>query len=280
MRPRRPVLIYGTGVRSRTVAVALAGLLTAAACSSGGSGHGPSTPSLTADTGRPAATGPVSCGLGAHPLWLAGPRGVRLEADAYGTGAAAAVFLHEAGGTGMCGFWPFAKWLADRQRVLVVLVNRCGYGQTRCPQDEVGDRGIADQTGPAVDWARAHGARRITLVGGSSGASDALEAGAVVPHVSAVVSLSADVTDTGADDLADARRLRVPVLFVLAPNDPYSPLDTARTLYRAAPARTKRLVVASDPRLATAHGWGLLQDPETNRFTTIATLVARWVTGE
>jgi hypothetical protein len=59
----------------------------------------------------------------------------------------------------------------------------------------------------------------------------------VVPHVAAVVDLSGDVTDTGAGDLRDARRVHIPALFAVAPDDRYSQIGRVRAVYRAVPAR-------------------------------------------
>ena len=222
---------------------------------------------------------PQACGRGAHPFWLPGPDGTRLEANSYGSGTFAAVFLHEAGQlVDMCGFWPYAKWLADHYDVQVVLVNRCTYGRSTCTVFQTGDSGIVSQVQPAVDWVRRHGARSVTLVGASSGGADALQAGGVVSRVDAVVDLSGDSADTGAEDPPSARRLQIPVLYAIAPGDSTISVGAIRNLYRITPARGKRLVVAR--ALPRAHGWNLLRaDGGTGPFTSIARLVADWVTG-
>jgi dienelactone hydrolase len=209
---------------------------------------------------------------------LPGPDNSKLEATTFGSGRTAAVFLHEAGvGADMCGFWPFARWLAVRQRVRVVLFNRCTYGRSTCDVFQTGDTGIVSQVQPAVDWARRRGARRIVLVGASSGASDALQAAGVVHDVAAVVDLSGDSADTGANDLTDARRVHIPALFAVAPGDSYSSLSRMRAVYRAVPASRKRLVIVrSSPG---THGWDLLFDDQARAFTPLATLVAEWVVG-
>lgn len=221
---------------------------------------------------------PKPCGSAAKAFWLPGPDKSKLEANTFGSGATAAVFLHQAGvGADMCGFWPFARWLAAREHVRVVLFNRCTYGRTTCDVFQTGDEGIVTQVQPAVDWARRHGARRVALVGASSGASDALQAAGVVHHVAAVVDLSGDSADTGANDLVDARRVRVPALFAVAPGDRYSSVARMKAVYRAVPASRKRLVIVrSTPG---THGWDLLYDYEARTFTPVAHLVAEWVLG-
>ncbi len=239
------------------------------------------SPSPSRSAATPVTTPePKACGPGARAFFLNGPHGLRLAANAYGSGPDAAVFLHQVGPTGMCGFWPYAHWLATQHHVLVVLVARCDYDSSTCPAEQRGDQGVVNLTAPAVEWARAHGATRVTLVGGSSGASDALQAGGVVAHVNAVVALSPDGADTGADDLASAQRLHVPTLFVVAPADGYCPLPAVRPLYDAVPARQKRFEVPSQGELFMAHGWELLQDHyPSGAFSPVATLVASWVTG-
>jgi dienelactone hydrolase len=266
--------------------VAAVATLLIAGCNSSGSGAdaskltfpaNPSFPQQQVPTGIAPAQ-PQACGRGAHPFWLPGPHGTLLEANSYGSGRFAAVFLHEAGQLAdMCGFWPYAKWLADRNHVRVVLVNRCTYGRSTCEVFQTGDSGIVAQVQPAVDWALRHGAQSVTLVGASAGAADALQAGGVVQHVAAVVDLSGESADTRANDHVDARRIQVPVLFGIAPGDSIVSVGYVRALYQSVPGTDKRLVVARDS--VGAHGWDLLRDSETERFTPLARLVARWVTG-
>ena len=263
-------------------ALALLSVLVTAGCTSSSTGSSSGTGPRTASSqSTPASSAPVvapqACGARARTFWLPGPDGTKLEANAYGAGPAAVVFLHQAGQLAdMCGFWPYARWLADREHVQVVLFNRCTYGNSTCQVFQQGDEGIVAQVQPAVDWARRHGGRRVTLVGASSGGSDALQAAGVVRQVDAVVDLSGASADTGVDDRPSARRLRVPALFAVAPDDRVAPVATVRGLYRLVPARPKRLVVMTE--LPGAHGWDLLQRPD-GAFTPLAGTVADWVAG-
>lgn len=235
----------------------------------------PSTnPSSPSRASRPArGSEPSACGTGARAFWLPGPAGSRLEANSVGSGAVAVVFLHQVGSTGMCGFWPYASWLASHYPLRAILVNRCGYGASTCTAPG-GDPGIIAQTAPAVAWARAHGARRVSLIGASGGGSDAIEAAAVIPNIAAVVDISGDGTDTGADDRTDALRLRVPAMFAVAPQDSYSPVASLHALYAATPARPKRFLVISE--LSGVHGWDLLLDPAGSPHR-LAAVVAAWI---
>lgn len=174
----------------------------------------------------------------------------------------------------MCGFFAYAKWLTSHYPVRVILVNRCGYGASRCPSYPQGDSGTIAQTGPAVDWARAHGATRVALVGSSYGGGDALQAAGVIPHVGAVVDLSGAGNDAGVDDTLDARRLQVPALFAVAPADRYCPLYQLQALYALVPAHPKRFVIVNE--LPGIHGWDLLTDLN-GQPERLAPLVASWI---
>lgn len=255
-------------------------LLGGCSSTSGGGGPEPSTPdtrgSITPSAIPTPALVPLACGEGARAFWLPGPGGSRLEANSVGSGTDAVVFLHEIGRAGMCGFWQYANWLADAHHVRAVLVNRCNYGQTTCRVAPNGDPGIVAETKPAVDWLRKHGATRVTLVGASGGGGDALQAGGVISHIDAVVDLSGGITDSGGDSVTDARRLRVPALFAVAPDDPNCSLDKVRATYRLVPSAPKRMVVVSDrPGI---HGWDLLTDND-GAWSPLAGQVANWIHG-
>lgn len=272
------------GRRRVPIAIAVAVALLLGGCSSGRPDRRTTAPTASVPTptpSTPVATSstvetPERCSAlpGARALWLP-ITGGRLEANVAGTGPDAVVFLHEIGQAGMCGFDTFAAWLIrTRPGVQVVLVNRCGYGTTVCPAATGSD--IAVQTRPAVDWARAHGATRVTLVGASGGGMDAVGAGASVRGVDAVVNISGAVNDTGADNRAVARTLTVPTLFAVAPDDPDCPVASIRLLFDLVPARTKRFVLLSAN--SGLHGWALLLDTD-GRPLSLANRVADWAVG-
>jgi alpha-beta hydrolase superfamily lysophospholipase len=97
-----------------------------------------------------------------------------------------------------------------------VLFSQCGNGTSQCPAGEGAAQWVA-ATNAAVTWARAHGARRLTLVEASAGGVVALQAAAAIrPPVAAVVDLSGERRWQGLDSLTAARRLRVPALFAVA----------------------------------------------------------------
>ena len=238
----------------------------------------PSRPSTA--TSAPAPPPPAElCGgptTPARSFWLSAPGGAQLYAAVVGTGPATAVFVHQAGTTGLCGFWPYADWLARTKGVRSLLFSQCGNGASQCPPGKPADQWPATTTA-AVSWARTHGARRVTLVGASAGGVVALQVAASIrPPVEGVVSLSGEGRWMGLDSLAAARRLRVPALFAVAPGDRYVSVATTRRLYQAAPVRAKRLVVLAE---GAGHGWDLLGGAAGTDWSPLAGTVASWIQG-
>jgi alpha-beta hydrolase superfamily lysophospholipase len=69
----------------------------------------------------------------------------------------------------VCGFWPYADWLARTKGVWSVLFGQCGTGASQCPAGNPADQWRTTTTA-AVTWARTNGADGpITLVGASAG---------------------------------------------------------------------------------------------------------------
>lgn len=208
-------------------------------------------------------------------MWLP-IRGGRLEANSAGSGPDAVVFLHEIDRQGMCGFASDAGWLvAHYHKLQVVLVNRCGYGASVCPSAATSSD-IVTETKPAIEWVRNHGARRVTLVGASGGGMDALEAAALIPGNAAVVDFSGDINDTSANDNALVRRINIPAMLAVAPNDQYCSIPAMRGYYAKIPARVKRLMI--ETKYPGTHGWDLLTGP-TGQPSPLATTVAQWALG-
>ena len=193
-----------------------------------------------------------------------------------GTGPATAVFVHQAGPTGLCGFWAYADWLARTKGVRSLLFSQCGNGASQCPAGNPADQWLAVTTA-AISWARAHGAGPLTLVGASFGGIVALQAAASIrPPVAAVVDLSGERRWMELDSLAAARRLGVPALFAVAPGDRLVRVATMRRLYRAVPVRVKRLVVLAE---GAGHGWDLLGGAAGSEWSPLAVTVAAWIQG-
>jgi pimeloyl-ACP methyl ester carboxylesterase len=125
-------------------------------------------------------------------FWLSAPGGAQLYAAVVGTGPATAVFVHELGPRGLCGFWAYADWLARTKGVRSLLFSQCGAGASQCPPGKAADQWLAGTTA-AVTWVRAQGAGQVTLVGASVGGVVALQVAASIrPPVAAVVNLSGE----------------------------------------------------------------------------------------
>jgi dienelactone hydrolase len=107
----------------------------------------------------------------------------------------------------------------------------------------------------AAEELRRRGADRVVLIGSSMGGTAVLSAAAQIrPPIAGVVSLSGPASYQGVDASEAVSRLRVPVLFVAAAGDhPF--VDDARTMYRTAPVRDKRLLVVP----GGGHGTSLLE---------------------
>ena len=256
--------------------------LVLAGCGGNTSSRPPTTgaPTTSASPASPAPAPPADqCGAPATPaqsFWLPTSAGAQLQAAMVGNGPDTAVFVHESGNRGLCGFWPYADWLAKAKGVRSVLVNQCGYGASECPAGEETGQWLAATTA-AVGWARTHGARQVTLVGASAGGIVALQAAASIrPRVDAVVDLSGERRWKELDSLAAARRLRVPALFAVAPGDSYVSVATMRRLYQATPAGSKRLVVLAE---GAGHGWELLGGTPGTDWSALAGTVAAWIQG-
>ena len=163
--------------------------------------------------------------------------GVRLVGHRFGTGPKAVVLAHERNGS-MCEWASYARRLAGLGYTAFTIDFR-GNG------DSQADGYVANRLGgdvaAAVRYVRAHGARKVFLLGASIGGSAAIDAAANLRQPpDGVVSVS------GAAGLADAsnavRRVRVPSLFAAGAGDT-SFADDARTLYAASPATDKTLDV-------------------------------------
>lgn len=242
------------------------------------------TPAATSAPPTPPSPPPslqARCGLevpGDVTLLPAGDRadGDALSAAVLGDGERYAVLVHQVGREGLCGWLPYATWLAD-QGVTVVAVDLCGYGQSRCGPALARD--YLAQLRVVVDWARADGATSVTLVGASMGGSVVVgmgqEAGA-----DALVDLSGPPQWSGVPDLAtQAPRVTVPLLVVAASGDQGVPVTELEQAVTRSPAEHKRFLRAM-PR---SHGWGTLTlDGYAlgGKVTEVGRVVAAWVKGK
>src|SRR4051794_36890271 len=145
-------------LRRASVLFVLAAAMTLAAC---GGGSAPRAP------GRSEHVAPRSCGgsaLGAHAIRFRTTDGVTLAGAVVGSGPVGAVLIHEYP-LDLCGFWPYARYLARRGIHVLLLDLRC-FGRSAC----TGGRGHATtDVAAAVAELRRRGARSVALVGASMG---------------------------------------------------------------------------------------------------------------
>ena len=202
--------------------------------------------------------------------------GVSLSGAIVGSGPVGAVLVHEYPGP-MCGWWPYAVYLA-RHGVRALLFDLRCFGVSECPS---GGRGEATaDVAAAVRALRVDGAQSVAVVGASMGGAVAVVAAAEVPDVAALVNLSGE-RDTSsltpgiaANAGAAARRVTVPALFVVARGDQYVPVPDMRAVFRRTASRTKRLIVL--PAVA-GHGWGMLLGTGTAQWSPLAAQVAAFI---
>jgi pimeloyl-ACP methyl ester carboxylesterase len=177
-----------------------------------------------------------------------------------GSGATAAVMANQDGGT-LCGWLPLARGLARA-------------GIRAAVFDYVGAASDEDVLKVARAL-RGMGARRVVLVGASTGGRVVLHAAALHPgQVAAVVTLSAEKTGrSGYPTPSDARHLRAPALYVGTTNDGYTTFGAeTRSLYRSTRAGGKKLMLLS----GSEHGTDILAGADAQRvIATITRFVQR-----
>ncbi len=254
-------------------------LVTACTGSSERTPQSRSSPTVSgATTARP-QTVADRCGppkVPARWIELQGPDGSSLVAAVVGAGPATAVFAHQTGVSGLCGFWAYSSWLADRYGTRSVLLDLCGYGQSECGRGAFADDEPA-QVALAVLWARQHGAQRTTLVGASLGGTVVSVAAArIEPPVEAMVNLSGPVQYAGLDVADAAPRITVPSLFALARGDPVVTVAEHRQLLEELGTSTNRLFIAR-----YGHGWDMLgvRYEDGFRVSRLGETVAEWIMG-
>jgi pimeloyl-ACP methyl ester carboxylesterase len=179
------------------------------------------------------------------------------QAGIVGTGTTAIVLLNESD-ENLCSWVPFARTLA-----------RAGY---RALLTDVTAATQVEFAPVAARYLRAHGAKRVVLIGASVGARASLAA-AARGHVDAAVALSAEQrTSNGPPDLLGVLpHLEVPTLMVYARDDGYiGGMDFARNLYRHVAVKDKHLLILP----GDAHGTATLPKAQATILRFLATVRA------
>ena len=224
-----------------------------------GSPSSPGLPVASSPTVPPA--GGARCsdpGTPAQTFWFRATDGTMLDGAMLGSGTAGVVLAHQYPAD-LCGWWPYAAVLARKGFRVLLFDFRC-FGLSACPTSGGGDL-TADVAGAAAELRR-RGATTIALMGASLGATVSLmTAPDLSPAPDAVVSMSGEpdlgylVGSTRLDAMAEMDRLSCPALFVVARDDPAVSVKETRSMFRAVPAKDKRLVVLPS---AYGHGWNMV----------------------
>jgi alpha-beta hydrolase superfamily lysophospholipase len=180
--------------------------------------------------------------------------GLRLAGHRFGRGKTAVVFAHEARG-GACQWIPFARALA-RRGYLTIAFDFRGYGRSQTPKRGAWSRLPADVIA-AAKLGRSLGAKKVVVVGASMGGTNVVAAGANARTViDGVISVSAPTSYGRTDALAAARKLQLPVLYLVGEGDEGF-VEHARLLHEATSSTDKRLEILD----SSQHGVLLAAEP-------------------
>jgi pimeloyl-ACP methyl ester carboxylesterase len=157
----------------------------------------------------------------------------------------------------LCQWIPYARRLAAKGYLAFVFDFR-NNGRSQIVGYAKSQRLGGDVAG-ATKYLRAHGAKKVFLVGASMGGTAVLVAGANIrPPVDGVVSLSGPSSFDGADAGSAVPRLRVPVLYLAAADDTGGGFASdARALYAATPSADKTIEILP----GSDHGVALVDHP-------------------
>jgi pimeloyl-ACP methyl ester carboxylesterase len=155
-----------------------------------------------------------------------------------GTGATGVVLANQVGATS-CTWQPYVHKLVDRGYRVIAFDFAEDAGQSGT---------VTEDVTAAVAQLRKAGAAQVVLIGASRGGSASIAAAAAVdPPVLGAVSVSGPSIYDGANALAAAPKLAVPVLFLAGELDGSLPTD-AQTLYDRTPGGQKKLVIIAGSR--------------------------------
>jgi alpha-beta hydrolase superfamily lysophospholipase len=261
-------------------------LVVLAACSSGSPAAVPSATATSlapVPSPTPAQLEPLAdrCGSpeeSSSVMWFRSGDGTRLDGAEIGSGPVGVVLGHQYPAE-LCGWWPFAVYLARHGMHVFLFDFRC-LGESECTA-QGGDGSDVDDMLAAAGELRSRGARRIFLMGASLGGTVAMMAGGrLEPPPAGVVSFSGEADlgylaggSTRLDALSAVPRLRAPFLQIMARQDTAVSVADARRLEARAGSPDKRLIVLPAP---FGHGWNIVTGGDGSP-TSIAPTVLHWV---
>jgi dienelactone hydrolase len=257
--------------------------LLAAGCSSGA--HSAATPSSRPTPSSSTAPSPSTSaitnprlneqcpnqidGISAIPFTFRAGDGTKLLGLELGSGTRGVVMVHELGGGELCGWLPYGRYLAAHGMHVLLYDTRC-TGASSCPTGDRSGDIVSDVAGAKAELIR-RGARSVAVVGASYGGVIALASAVAVRGLTACVVLSGDLWSQDVGGITGdgaAHRLAVPLLYGVATGDG-DRLATARRIVAMVKPSLVTLRVLGGP----AHGWDLLQDQPSGRFTPLAAQV-------
>src|SRR4029077_17486896 len=103
--------------------------------------------------------------------------GTHLDGAIVGSGPSGVVLAHQYPAS-LCGWWPFAVYLASKGFRVLLFDFRC-FGESTCPDGDARGDYLADMAGAAAAL-RADGAKHVALMGASLGANVALITGSTI----------------------------------------------------------------------------------------------------
>ena len=266
--------------------LAVAALLVLTACSSGSPA---AEPSNEATSIAPAPSPTLAqlealserCGSPAAPssvMWFRSGDGTQLDGAELGSGPVGVVLGHQFPAE-LCGWWPFAVYLARHGMHVFLFDFRC-LGESECTPNGGKGSDVDDMLAAAAEL-RSRGAKRIFLMGASLGGTVAMMAGGrLSPPPAGVVSFSGEADlgylaggFTRLDALSAVPRLRAPFLEIMAKGDTAVSVADAQKLEQRAGAADKRLIVLPAP---FGHGWNIVTGGDGSP-TSVAPTVLHWV---
>jgi pimeloyl-ACP methyl ester carboxylesterase len=204
-----------------------------------------------------AALALASAGTAQQGVSLATEDGARISALLYGSGARAVLLVH--GGRFTKESWSPQVPAFRSAGFEVMAIDLRGFGQSHGPGGAAPtDAQLALDVLAAVRYLHSHGAKSVSIVGGSMGGAAAGDA-SITAHpgeIDRIVML-------GAAPTLPAEKLKSPALFIVARDDTsgYGPrLPGIRAQYEKAP-QPKKLIVLD----GTAHAQYLFQTDQSER---------------